>query len=231
MTYNIADVITQKQSESPMRSYLWRVLLPDLTVGLQNSGAVYGDGVRDAEILFATTSNINQDLSTRVTNITIPFSNIETDKAIKGNSFWYYAKQNDIGNISFEIHEHEDGKTLQYFEAWQNLMGNTDGTYNAPVIYKQNVKFYRLSSNKQDIVVHTYAGYFVSGIADLSNDYESNDIVKYAINLTGDSVKHETFSVAGLKTVTTKENTLLDLGTILDAGNIALGTGELNLPF
>lgn len=228
MSFNISDVMSQKRSESPMRSYLWRVLLPDLTEGLQNPSAVYGDGVRDAEILFATTSNINQDLSSRVVNMTIPFSTIETDKAVTGNSFWYYAKQNDIGNISFEMYEHEDGKTLQYVQAWQNLMNNTNGTYNSPSIYKKKLIFYRLSSNKQDLVVHTYSGYFVSGIADISNDYETNDIVKYAINLTGDSVAHETHNLEGLKTVSTTSKSLIDLSRALDIANIVGGTGEIN---
>lgn len=230
MTYNIANVIRQKQSESPMRSYLWRVVLPDLTLNFNKPSAVYGDGADSATELFGENTNINVDLSTRITNITIPFSTIETDKAIVGNSFWYYAKQNDIGTISFEMHEFEDGRTLQYLTAWQDLMGNSNGTYNAPNIYKQEVKFYRLSSNKQDLVVHTYAGYFVSGIADLSNDYESNDIVKYAVNLTGDSVSHETFSLEGVKTVGKKVNTLNDLGTVLDVVNIIGGSGNLTLP-
>jgi len=221
MTYNIADVMSQKRNDSPMRSYLWRVLLPDLTVGLQNNGVTYGDGVSNAKDLFSGSNRINHDLSTRIVNMSIPFSTVETDKGIKGNSFWYYAKSNDIGSINFEMHEYEDGLTLQYIQAWQNLMFNSDGTYNAPSVYKKDIIFYRLSSNKEDVVIHTYNDYFVSGVADINNDYEGNDIVRYAISLTGDSVEHRIVGLDDLKNVGSIDKTLNDLGSILSIGNIA----------
>lgn len=220
MTYNIADVMSQKRNDSPMRSYLWRVLLPDLTIGLNNNGATYGDGVNTAKDLFSGANRLNHDLSTRIVNMSIPFSTVETDKGTKGNSFWYYAKSNDIGGINFEMYEYEDGLTLQYIQAWQNLMSNSDGTYNAPSIYKKDIIFYRLSSDKEDVVIHTYNDYFISGVGDINNDYEGNDIVKYAISLTGDSVEHQTISLDDIKKVSLKDKTLNDLGSILSIGSI-----------
>jgi len=229
MSFNISDVMAVKQNQSPMRSYLWRVLLPDLTIGLNNTNAVYGNGVESAVGIFSFNSRINQEISNRVSNMAIPFSTIETDKDIIGNSYWYFAKHNDIGSISIELHEHEDGLTLSYFQAWQDLMANTNGTYNSPSIYKKDLVFYRLSSDKNDIVVHTYHGYFVSGIADITNDYDSNTTVKYGINLTGDSVSHQNIALTDIKSVKSKVNTLDDLGSVLDIINIIGATGTIAL--
>lgn len=214
--------MSQKRTESPLRSYLWRVVLPDLTLGLRVPSASYGDGTDYAFDLFGSNARLNHDLSTRVVNMSIPFSTVEADKGVVGNSFWYYAKTNDIGSINFEMYEYEDGLTLRYLQAWQNLMFNSNGTYNAPNIYKHDIVFHRLSSDKQEIITHTYNSYFITGIADINNDYEGNDIVKYAVNLTGDSVDHEITPSDSAKGIALQKSGLFDLGTILTAGNLLL---------
>lgn len=223
MSFNVSEVIQRKQSESPMRSYNWYIVLPDLTNGLNSPDAVYGDGVKDTLDLFSEAS-INHKLSTRITNISVPFSTVETEKENQGNSFWYYAKSNDIGQISFEMYEYEDNLTHNYIEAWQNLMFNSNGTYNAPVIYKRDIILYRLSSNKEQLVQHIYKNYFISGVADITNDYESNDIVKYAVNLTGDSVVYKHRIESGfVKGVGQVDSGFGDLGSVLSGLGIIAG--------
>lgn len=223
MTFIVADVVQERQSTSPLRNYLWYAVLPDLTSGLNNVSATYGDGVESAVDLFYEGA-INHKLSTRIVNISTPFSTVETDKETDGNSFWYFAKSNDIGTINFEMYEYEDGLTLQYIQAWQNLMFNSNGTYNAPAIYKRDLKMYRLGSNKDELIQHTYKNYFISGVADIANDYEGNDIVKYAVSLTGDSVEHEIISVDFDKFVSSNSSGfagISGLGNILSGLNIA----------
>jgi hypothetical protein len=198
-SFDTERLLRLRRNEPPQKSYMWRVELPDLSDRSRLSGVSYDpNSFRLADRLRALNVMQQQMLSQRVTSISIPFSTVETDKAISENSYWYYAKQNDIGQIEFEMQEFEDGYTLQWLTAWQQLMIRSEhGTYNPPVVYKKDLKFYRLSANKKDIHMHVYKGYFISGIADMSNDYEANDIVRYSVQLTGDSVEHNIFSVAG----------------------------------
>jgi hypothetical protein len=239
-SYQIENVLRDKKRiETPQKSFLWRVVLPRLADETKLVGISYNNAALDeAKTLESITLNMNERLSSRVTNISIPFSSVETDKQNIGNSYWYYAKQNDISSISFEMIEMEDGLTLQYLNAWQSLMLNEDGTYNPPVVYKKDLYFYRLSADKRDIHLHIYKDYFVSGIADISNDYETNEIVKYAVQLTGDSVEHYIFDIAGIisdPTITERLRKILSLDSALDSVDIALqgvvkeATG-LNLP-
>ena len=192
-TINMKDIMKKKSLETPMRSYLWGVELPNLqaSFSLGNINGVGKTASKKVDELYSTNPQIHFEVSTRVTNISIPFSSVDSDKGIQGNSFWYYAKQNDIGQITFDVLEYEDNATLRYLEAWQSKMFNDNGTYNPPAIYKHDIKFFMVSSNKKKLIVHTYHGYFVTGIGDITNDYESNEIVKYSVNLTGDSVSHD----------------------------------------
>lgn len=237
--YNIKETMNKFKTEPPMKSFLWRVELPDLSKGNRGGGYILSnDAFSAVEDLYEVDPYIHLEMSKRITNISIPFVSIETDKAIIGNSYWYYGKQNDIGSISFEINEYEDGLSHRFMDTWKALMINPNGTYNPPVRYKRDIKFFRLNSTKSDIIVHTYKGYFVSAIADVANDYESNDIVKFAINLTGDSVETEIFDIAGVVDDPSQLDQLkrvLSIESILPTLETALGsrfnekTG-LNLP-
>jgi len=158
---------TKRGASSPLRSYLWYVELP------------------------ANIPNFNGDvfeLNSRIMTINNPYNNLETDKEIHGNSFWYFAKNIDIGNITLEIMEHEDGRSFEYFKAWEKMIANNNGTFNPPAYYKRDIKIHRLDEMKNTVITDVYSGYFVSGVADLASDYETNGFVRYSITLTGDSV-------------------------------------------
>lgn len=170
MNQELVEKIKRKHTKSPLRSYLWRVELP---------------------LIPGFTIEQVMEVSTRVVATTVPFVTLETDKEIHGNSFWYHAKSSDIGNITLEVMEYDDALTFTYFNTWLKMVSNSNGTFNPPVYYKKDFKFYRMNTIKNDVVKDTYLGYFVAGVAELSNDYESNGVVRYTITLTGDSVKHE----------------------------------------
>jgi len=260
-TFNIKDTLTQKRQANPMKSYLWYVLLPRLddmssesTPSTSSTSSSIVSSVADSFTSAATDfarsvgvtdlsakdMDIHRKISSRIVNISIPFISIDTEKVTSQNSYWYYARTNDIGNIAFELYEYEDGLSLEYITTWQNLMINdTYGTYNPPAMYKKRVKFFRLNSSRDEIVVHTYHGYFISGVADISNDYETNDIVKYAVNLTGDSVLHESIPVSTLLGSRTADNILkqvLSVDSVLPTlqnsleGEITAKAGK-NVPF
>lgn len=202
MAFNIADILSRKRLDPPMKSFLWRIVLPDLlNKAYINVGQVgVGDGVDNAiNILNARDRQYHLEVSSRVSNVTIPFNTFDTERAPQQNSFWYYAKHNDIGTITIECNEYEDGLTFRYFEAWRNMIVNSDGTYNAPNVYKQNIDFYRLSATHEDLIKHSFKNYFISTIADQTNDYEGNEIVRWSITLTGDSIETTILPLASLR--------------------------------
>lgn len=169
MKDDIRRIIDTKRRASPMKSYLWYVELP---IDIENF---------DGEVF---------EINSRISSINIPYPTFETDKEVQGNSWWYYAKSIDIGSITLEIVEHEDGKSFEYFQAWQKMIANQNGTFNPPKYYKKNVRVFRLDQARNKLIVDVYEGYFISGISDLANDYESNNLVKFTVTLTGDNVRH-----------------------------------------
>ena len=235
--FSIGDILTKKTYERPMKSYMWRVELPHLQSNLNKEGIVWdATAAYPVHEIYTRDPSVHLNVSTRVSNISIPFSSVDSEKGIQGNTFWYYAKSNDIGQISMDIYEYEDSLTHSYIDAWQKLMFNDNNTYNPPVIYKHDLKFFRMSSNKTDLIVHTYKDYFITAVNDVSNDYDANEIVKWNITLTGDAVKHQVFDVSGkdpsvldqLKKILSVESILSTVGSVV-GGQLKNETG-FNLP-
>lgn len=194
-SFNISEVIKKKSLEAPLKSFLWRVVLPRMTT----NEIVRFDELGDSfPVDIEEYPNINYEISHRVVNVTTPFFNIDTEKAIDGNSFWYYAKHNDIGTIAFDIYEYEDMMTYQYLDAWKSMMINSNGTYNPPAAYKKDFEMYRLSASKEDLIIFKFKNYFINSVADLASDYETTDTVKYSVSLTGDSMEYEVKPIASL---------------------------------
>lgn len=189
MAFDLKEALAAKRRNPPLRNYLWHVVLPD-----PNANEFYtGD---DEKVSF--TVEQRKDMNHRVLSITAPQMTMATDKIITGNTFWYTAGTNDIGNVSMEIEEYEDGLTLRYIEALKGLWGNSNNTYNPPAAYKRDIRLYRMSTTREDIIEHVYKGYFISGFSDTSNNYEDSGIQKYSIEFTGDAVVNNVLSVASL---------------------------------
>ena len=169
MKDEIRRIIDTKRNAFPLKTYLWYMELPNTIKNFE--GDVF-------------------EINSRIISVNLPYPTFETEKQIQGNSWWYYARSVDIGVITLEIIEHEDGKSFEYFQAWQQMIANKNGTFNPPKFYKKNIRFYRLDQTKNKLIVDVYEGYFISGISDVTNDYESNGLVKFTITLTGDAVQH-----------------------------------------
>lgn len=161
-------IIDIKRNSNPVKSFMWYLELPANIEGFE--GDVW-------------------ELNGRIASISTPYHTFETGKEIDGNSFWYFAKSIDIGSITLEITEHEDGMSFDYFKNWQQMIANDNGTFNPPNYYKRNLNFFRLDSGKTKIIHDKYHGYFISGISDVANDYETNGLVKFTVTLTGDNVE------------------------------------------
>lgn len=176
----IKAALSKKKQQSPQYDYLWRVEMPLL----EASPVSFMDEIGIGGGVTA------EDINHRITSFDTPFFQLDTKKVTNKNSFWYTASNNDIGSISFTIHEMEDGKTLQYLTDWQNLIINEDGTYNPPAFYKKPVRFYRLSATTLDLHEYIYEGFFITEIATMNNTYDSNDVTAYSVTLTGDTIDY-----------------------------------------
>jgi hypothetical protein len=175
------------RNAQPQKAYMWTIALPDLTVNTKSGAAHY-----------TAPYSPNHDLiSMRVNSASIPFHQYETEKHISGNSFVYSVRSVDIGNIVLEVYEFEDGYTMDYFRNWESLILTNDGTFKPPVAYKRDIYFYWWDAAKNVLARFRFKDYFISGIADLVNEYESNTVAKYAITLTGDDVDYLIISDVG----------------------------------
>lgn len=203
----LEDNIKKKSLESPMKNYLWKVLLPSLDMRSSDHYKLLTPPRKEYLNKILEHKDLHLDISSRMYGISTPYMSMETEKAMTGNTYWYYAKQNDIGNISLDVYEYEDGATYTYFDTWFKLL-NEDSYdsdldtrfvgYYPPVVYKKKVLMYRLSHSREELVVHEYDGYFVSGISDVSSDYETDGVLKYQITLTGDSVQYHIQNAASV---------------------------------
>lgn len=220
MAFDINKAIVSQQMARPQKDYLWRVELPDVSLP---SGESLG-GLSDPSLLAGTSSLFGQEsffdmetLNYRVISAQVPFFEISTDNQSHQNSFWYYATTNDIGSITLEIEEHEDGQTYQYLNQWRSLIQNNNGTYNPPVMYKREIKYFKIANVKLDVSVHKYKGYFISNVSDLGNTYDSNGIMRYSVTLTGDDMDYRRFT-ANQAGITEKEQEILS--SSIERGNL-----------
>lgn len=181
----LKNLIEKREQLNPVKNYMWYCMLPDLHVydpyyPLHNDVEIYLNQI-DYEI--------QDTVSSRFATITSPFRNFDTEQTFYGNSVWKYAKTNNIPDITLELLDGEDGLTFQYFNTWMHLLRNeSDDTYNPPHVYKRNIKFYRINDAQEDIELIIYQGCFVSTINEITNDYESNELLKYQITLQSDNM-------------------------------------------
>lgn len=192
--FNIETRLSEIVSEAPLKSYNWYVILPDITT--DTNPELGGDGEIYTSQYSAAYKHITKEmLSTRVTNLTTPFITVETKKTAHQNSYWYTARRNDIGDITMEIEEMEDGSTIHYLRAWMGKMMNPNGTYNPPKHYKRDIIVFKVDDQKYQVQKFVYKGYFISSIEDMSSDYENNGFAKYSVKLTGDSYTVNSYKV------------------------------------
>lgn len=128
-------------------------------------------------------------ISPRVVGVTLPFPRGEADTAKLHNSKWYFFAADDIGNLTLEIIEGEDGKTEQWVKSWFKLIRNSDGSYNPPAHYKRHIRVFHLNARGDRIKEFVLQDYFPLGITDSAYAYEGSEVVKYSIEFSGDDLQ------------------------------------------
>jgi len=188
---SLKDLQARRASSKPARSYLWRVVLPDLRI-TNALVPVHADAVAALQEL---ASDQHMNVSARINTMTTPYRTFESQQAMDKNGVWNYAGKHNTPEITIEVFEEEDGSTLHYFDTWMKLIRNvSDDTYNPPAIYKNPIVFIRMDTQRQDFEVTIYEGYFIQTINEVSNEYEGNDLVRYQVNLVGDNIIHHRIS-------------------------------------
>ena len=178
----IGDTLARKSEQLPQFDYLFRVDLPDIP----STGFSIEYPITDGSVQGFSGA---EDISHRVYSVNAPLTEFETKKNTKRDTFFYTTTSSDIGSISLRLDEYEDGKSLQYLLAWQDLFGNEMGR-NPPAAYKGNVRVIRMSSLMSDVHVHYYTGYFPNSISPMAFSYDTNGVLQYEVTFTGDSVTH-----------------------------------------
>ena len=98
--FPIKDAMQRKKTEIPQKTYNWNMRLPNLADFSKLDNVVWDTKAgSEAEALESIKFGIDYYISERIVNVSVPFSTVETDKHTIGNSYWYYGKQNDIGQI------------------------------------------------------------------------------------------------------------------------------------
>lgn len=223
MAFDLNKAIQAEKFAMPQKDYLWRLQLPSLQTPPEAIDSMPQSALQRLSERTSGNSFDTEILSARIVNVQVPFFEISTDSQHYANSFWYYATTNDIGEITLEIEEHEDGQTFEYFNAWKNLIINENGTYNPPIYYKRELRYFKVANVQLDLGMHKYKGYFVSNISDLSNSYDSNDIMRYSVTLTGDDMEYE--KVGNLGDAMTEQQKILNDNDIQSASLLERFTG------
>ena len=208
---NPRDVIRLKKSQNPQYEYMWTVLLPSLSqAGLSGIGNVGPSSVLRGsiaeKIIYNQIAGLDdtQQLNHRVYSIDVPFTAFESKKNLRTSTFFYTPVHNDIGTVTLRVDELEDGMTLKYFTNWQNLIANSNGTYNLPFIYKRPIFLYKLGSSGDELHFSTYTGLYPTEIAQATHSFESGGILQYNITLQCDAVQHNFKSIAEVRSIVEK---------------------------
>ena len=209
MANKIGDVLARKNEQLPQFDYLFRVDLPDInpagfSVEFPSPGS--SRGFQGAA-----------DISHRVYGVNAPLTEYETKKNTARSTFMYTASNSDIGSISIRLDEYEDGKSLEYLLAWQDLFGDDTGN-NPPAVYKGNIRVIRMSSTLSDVHVHYYTGYFPNAISPMAFSYDNNGVLQYEVTFTGDSVTHMMIPAGNVKAILSGEQ----MGIVDDLGGFKI---------
>lgn len=227
----IKEALARKNEQNPQFDYLWRVELPALNLSTGDmlagglgfaSGAVggsLGGLASSASSLISQAQGIyNQvagtgiigsntfDINHRVYSISTPFTSFEVEKAVNGPGFKFEAGHNEMGQMTLTVDEMEDGKTLEYFDKWMNMIKSSDGySYNPPAIYKRDIRYVKMSASKLDLHFTLYKGFFPVEMSASESSYDGTGILQYTVTLAGDSARHVTIPEAQVKAMINAE--------------------------
>jgi len=189
----LADVLARKKRARPQKSYMWRVVLPDIT-NTDHISSSSSRAVARAKSLVDTYAfdggGIDMaDINHRVMSINAPFLNIQMEQVNQHNTVWHRPTRNEISEFTMEVEDYEDALTFKYLDYWRKTIQNPDGTYNPPAFFKRRLILHRMAaSSNLDLMTHIYSGCSLSAISELASDYESSTILRYNVTFTVDDV-------------------------------------------
>jgi hypothetical protein len=102
----------------------------------------------------------NIDLSDYIEDITLPDSKIDNKGVFRQGVMKYFAKHEDIGQLSIKCYEDADLTAYRFFRAWKNKVRDPDGNYGTPLEYKGTLKLYPKATNRSISSVFLITGVF-----------------------------------------------------------------------
>lgn len=212
-SFNLNKAVKLKENAAPQMNTLWRVMLPDLKEHTGKDPSVSGN-VKQAFNDTKTFDGDMEDINSRITTVNAPM--VEYDSEF--NAYFHRNMLGQYGNLSFDIEEYEDGKTREYLEIWDNLIGPATHRHNPPYFYKRDLWVFRLSTTKIDLNVDIFKGVVFNSVGEISHNYDSPEIMKYNVTLTVDDVEHYKLSHDELIERATKQLQDKDLSYDLELG-------------
>lgn len=165
MTTNISDAMSRKKE--PMQfEYHWRVELP-LISGFDMKA-----------------------LNHRVHATDLPNFSFDVRRFSHGNGFLKAPNHLDYPALSLKIDEYEDQLTIQYINAWRDLIKDTDGGLFPPANYKKDIIFITLDEGKEDNSSLLVRGCWPSEVSPISWSYDGSSIVQYTVTFPVDFIKY-----------------------------------------
>ena len=212
-SFNLDKAVKLKENAAPQMNTLWRLELPDLTNNMGKDSSVSGS----VEQAFNNTTSFDgdmEDINSRVVTVSAPMIEYDTEF----NAYFHRNMLGQYGNLTFDIEEYEDGKTREFLNIWDGLIGPAAHRHNPPYFYKRNLTLFRMSTTKIDLNVDIFKGVVLNSIGDISHNYDSPEIMKYNVTLTVDDVEHIKLSNEELINKATRQLQSKDLSYDLELG-------------
>lgn len=151
--------LLQSKGAEPQMGYKWKVVLPKIS------------GVKKEPYL---------------ESVVWPFSSLNTTSLHIGSSLEYFPGTEEVPGLSLVVFQDNKGDALQYFNAWNALIKNKDGTHNYPSKYKLNLTLKLQDKLDREVFNLKCFGCFPKSISPMSLAYDSSERVKLNVDLSVD---------------------------------------------
>lgn len=123
------------------------------------------------------------------TSINLPFPQIaEKTKSVAATTV-YLAGASQIQSFDMELFEDDTAQTIDYFQAWQDLIQNPQsGGYFPAANYKRNLKVALMNTKSEVIGEADLISCFPLGVQNLPLNHSGGDTVKPSVNIACDAV-------------------------------------------
>lgn len=137
-------------------------------------------------IYFAT---VGEAITLRASKVTLPLPFFETESWTKESTREYFPNVYDIGEISVDFREDEQGTIRNFIFDWMSQIRSFDGRYALPVDYKKRMKLHFLDVNGDVTTEYEAYGVFPKNPGNLEGDYATSGILIYTVAFSCDSMK------------------------------------------